>query len=65
MPAGLIAALVVMLLTLLGIFTRYYFNVVHGLLSLFFSTNLLICYWEICLFFKRDYIESRTEYWRG
>ena len=69
MPAGLFAALVVMVLTLLGIGTRYYFNgdlnVIHGLLSLFYSTNLLICYWEICLYFKRDYIETRTEYWRN
>ena len=69
MPAGLFATLVVMLLTLLGVCTRYYlfwdFNVIHGLFSLFFSTNLLICYWEMCLFFKRDYIETRTEYWRA
>lgn len=69
MAAGLIAALVVMLLTLLGIGTRYClfrdFNIIHGLLSLFFSTNLLVCYWEMCLFFKRDYIERRTEIWRA
>ena len=68
MAAGLFAALVVMLLTLAGNCTRYNLNgdlnVVHGLLSMFFSTNLLICYWEICRFFKRDYIETPTEYWR-
>jgi len=62
------AALAVVFLTLLGIGTRYYvsgdLNAIHGLLSLFFSTNLLVCYWEICLFLKRDYIEERTEYWR-
>ena len=67
MPAGLFAALVVTLLALLGVGTRYYFygdlNVIHCLLSLFFSINLLICYWEACLFLKRDYIETRTEYW--
>ena len=39
------------------------FNVIYALLVLFFSINLKICYWEICLFFKRDYIERRAEYW--
>ena len=67
-PAGLFAALVVALLAFPGIGVRYYFygnlNVIHGLLSLFFSINLLVCYWEACLFLKRDYIETRTEYWR-
>ena len=68
MAPGLFAALAVMLLTLLGIGSRYDvvgdLNVVHSLLSLFFSTNLVVSYWEICLFLKRDYIEERTEYWR-
>ena len=68
MPVGLFAALVVALLALLGIGTRYYvygdLNVIHCLLSLFFSINLLICYWEVCLFLRRDHIEKRTEYWR-
>ncbi len=61
-------ALIVAILTLLGISTRYYahgdLNVIYSLLSLFFSINLLICYWEVCLFLRRDYIETRTEYWR-
>ena len=69
LPAGLVAGLIVALLTLLGLCARWHlhgdFNVVHGLFSLFFSLNLLICYWEVCLFFRRDYIETRTEYWRG
>lgn len=51
MAPGLFAALAIMQLALLG--TRFYnsgdFNVVHGLLSLFFSTNLVVCYWEVCL----------------
>lgn len=68
-PVGLFAVLVVTPLTLLGIGARYYvygdFNVIHCLLSLFFSVNLPICYLEICLFFRRDYIEKRTEYWRN
>ena len=67
-PAGLLAALVVGLLALFGIGTRYYvsgdFNVIHCLFSLFFSTNLLICYWEACLFLRRDHVKTRAEYWR-
>ncbi len=68
-PAALFAVLVIALLTLLGIGTRYYvhgdFNAIHCLFSLFFSTNLLICYWEACLFLRRDYIAKRAGYWRG
>ncbi len=68
-PVGLLIALVIALLALLGIGTRYYVqgdvNAIHCLFSLFFSTNLLICYWEMCLFFRRNYIEVRAEYWRG
>jgi len=67
--AGLFAAILVALLTVLGIGARYYLyedlHVIHCLLSLFFSTNLLICYWEACLFFRRDYIEKRAVYWRS
>lgn len=69
MPAGLFAALVVAALTLLGIGTRYSIhgdgNLVHSLLSLFCSTHLLICYWEVCLFLRRDLVEARAEYWRA
>lgn len=68
MPVILFAVLVVGLLALAGIGARYY---VHGnvgaiyvLFSLFFSINLLICYWEMCLFLRRDLVEQRTVYWR-
>ncbi len=40
-------------------------NAWYALLSLFLSINLLICYWEACLYLRRDYIEKRAEYWRG
>ena len=67
-PAGLLAALVIALLAFAGVGGRYCargdFDVIHAVLSLFFSTNLLICYFEACLFLRRDYIETRTEYWR-
>ena len=69
MPAGLFTVLVIALLALPGIGTRYYlrcdFNVIHCLLILFFASNLLICYWEICLFLRREVIETRAEYWRN
>lgn len=67
-PVGLFALLAITILALLGIGTRYFIhgdlNVIHFLLSLFFSVNLLICYWEICLYFRLDYIETRTGFWR-
>ena len=67
-PAGLLTVLMIALLALLGIGTRYHIhgdlNAIHSVFSLFFSINLLICYWETCLFFRRDYIEERTGYWR-
>ena len=48
-PAGLFTVLVIALLALPGIGTREYlrcdFNVIHCLLSLFFASNLVICYW--------------------
>ena len=66
--AGGFAALVVAILALLGTGARYDahgdLNVIHSLLSLFLSINLLICYWEVCLFLRRDYVETRSEYWR-
>lgn len=66
--AGLLVALVVATASLAGIGTRYFTNgdldLIHSCLILFFTSNLLVCYWEVCLFLRRDYIEGRTEYWR-
>ena len=67
-PVVLFTVLVITILTLPGIGARYWtrgdFNVIHALLILFLSINLVICYWEICLFLRRDYIKLRAEYWR-
>ena len=67
-PVVLFTVLVIAILTLAGIGARYWtrgdFNVIHALLILFLSINLVICYWEVCLFLRRDYIELRAEYWR-
>ena len=68
LPAGLLAVLKIALLAALGIAHRQYWHpdigVIYLVLALFLSTNLLICYWEMCLFFKRDYIETSNAYWR-
>lgn len=65
LPAGLLAALFVAALALLGMGARYHthgdLDLIPSVLSLFFSINLLVCYWEICLFFRRDHIERRTD----
>ena len=67
-PVALIVALKVAGGTLLGLLVRLRtsgeLNFLHSLFCLFFSVNLLICYWEICLFFLRDRIGSRADYWR-
>ncbi len=60
--------LVIAILTLAGIGARYGvhgdYDVIHALLIHFFSINLVICHWELCLLFRRDYVEKRAEYWR-
>lgn len=39
-------------------------NGAYFVLSLFLMINLLIAYWECCLYWRRDYVEERTRYWR-
>lgn len=67
LPAGLLAALQIGLIAGLGIGHRQYWHgsigITYVVLALFLSTNLVICYWEICLFLRRDYIEIRTAHW--
>ncbi len=64
-PVGLLIALVIALLALPGIGTRYYVHgdviPIHCLFSLFFSINLLICYWEMCLFFPQGPYQGARE----
>ena len=68
MRVGTLAIGVIAVLTAAGIGGRYWvnghLNAWFCLLSLFFSTNLLICYCETCLFRQLDYIRQRAEYWR-
>ncbi len=64
---GLFVALIIAIVAFAGIGARYFMygdlNAIHCLLSLFFSVNLLICYWEVCLFLHRDYVKERAIYW--
>lgn len=68
MPVWLFMFAVVAALGLTGIVVRFLdtgeLDPYHVLLSLFFSLNLLASYWEICLYFRRDYIEKRVGFWR-
>ena len=68
MPVWLFSVLFIAALTLVGVVTRLHLfgdlDVLYVVFAVFFSTNLLISYWEICLFHKRDYIEQRGAYWR-
>ena len=66
---GSLAIGVVAVLTAADIGGRYWvnghLNAYFCLLSLFFSTNLLICYWEACLILHLDLIRQRGEHWRA
>ena len=66
-----VAAIVVVTVGVQAVAWNAVFHRLHGdlspwyaLLSLFLSINLLICYWEACLFLRRDYIAQRAEHWR-
>ncbi len=39
-------------------------NPYYFVFSLFLSINLLICYCEMCLYLRHDYIVERARYWR-
>ena len=67
-PVALFTAATIALLTLAWNVAGYrlygHLNVSYFLLSLFLMINLLIAYWECCLYWRRDYIEERARYWR-
>ena len=68
MPVWLFSALAIMAGSLVGIVTRLSLyaelDPLYVVFAVFFSTNLLISYWEICLLHRRDYIEERGAHWR-
>ena len=69
MRVGLFAAIVIAVFAAVGIGIGFWLNrnlnAFYYLLCLFLSINLLICYWEACLFWRRDYITQRVNYWRA
>lgn len=66
-PVALFTAATIALLTLAWNAVSYrlygHLNAGYFLLSLFLMINLLIAYWECCLYWRRDYIERRAIYW--
>jgi hypothetical protein len=64
----MLATSVIAALVACGVGTRFIvhgdLNAAHLLLSFFFSVNLTICYWEICLYLRRDHVKRRAGYWR-
>ena len=67
MPFWLFTSFVVGIFILIGNLFAYHangsFNILYFLLSIFFATNLFVAYAEICLYLRRDSIESRSRYW--
>ena len=68
MPVWLFVFIEIAVLGLAGIVLRFLahgdVDPYHVVLAVFLSTNLLISYWEICLWFRRDLIERRAAFWR-
>ena len=68
MPVWLFVLVAVPAFGAAGVVVRFLaygdFNACHALLSLFFAMNLMASYWEVCLYFERDYIERRVDFWR-
>ena len=68
MRLGSLGTAVIAVLTAAGIGVRYgwngHLNASFCALSLFFSTNLLICYWEVCLFRHQELVRQRAEHYR-
>ena len=68
-PALPFAALVILALAALGMAIRYglygHLSMVYCVFALFFSINLLICFWEASLYLAHDRIDQRAEHWRN
>ncbi len=65
--AALATALVVAMVAAwnaLGYAVHGRFSVAYGLLSLFLSINLLVCYSEVCLLLRPDRVAERMRHWR-
>ena len=40
------------------------FDVIHLILSIFLAVNVLVCFWQWCLFARRDHVGTRVQFWR-
>lgn len=67
LPTWLYVILFVASLTGAGIGLSFHLhgqvNDVYVLLTFFLTTNLLVCIWEICLYFRHQFVEDRLRYW--
>lgn len=68
MPVWAVAIALIALILATGILTRLAsggtLDPAYCALALFFSINLLICFWEACLFGRHESVERRAPYWR-
>lgn len=68
-PALPFAFLVIVALAALGMAVRYglhgHLSLAYCVFAVFFSTNLLICFWEVSLYLAHDRIEQRAEHWQN
>ena len=68
-PIYVVVALPIVVLALAALVLRYNtvgeISILATILILFLAINFLNCYWEICLFFRRDLIQERSEYWKS
>ena len=68
MPVWAVAVVLIALIFSAGLLTRLTsdgaLDPAYCALALFFSINLLICFWEACLFGRHASVERRAPYWR-
>ena len=68
MPVWVFATIVIVLIAGAAVGVRVSveqsFDAFHTLLSVFLAVNVMACYWEMCLYWRRDQLESRMDYWR-
>lgn len=68
-PALLLVALVIVAFAALGMAVRYglygHLSLVYCVFAVFFSINLLICFWEVSLYLAHDRLDQRAEHWRN
>ena len=68
MPVWSVLVSFLVIVTGVAIGSRYAevgsFDTIHVILSIFLAVNILVCFWQWCLFARRDYIGTRVDHWR-